>query len=461
MMEEIYLDKNKKVHFIGIGGISMSSLADILLYRGFRVSGSDAKASSLTDALVEKGADICIGQRASNIKEDIGAVVYTAAIADDNPELMQARALGIPVYTRAEFFGRLMQDFESVICISGTHGKTTTTSILSQIFLDADADPTIMAGGILESINSNTRIGGTGVMIAEACEYKNSFLSFFPTVGIILNIREDHMDFFKDLDDIRSSFRKFAERIPEDGLLVIGSDVGDIETFTAGLKCRVVTFSAGDTPADVTAGNISFDDHACGSFDLCLNGSSLGRASLRITGMHGIYDALAASTAAIFMGVDPGRIIESLGRYRGVKRRFEMKGTIGGVTVIDDYAHHPDEINATLSSALCCPHKKLWVVFQPHTYSRTAKFMDEFAKALSRADEVILTDIYAAREVNTFGVSSADLSERIKELGTESRYLPTFDEVETFLLENCTAGDLLITMGAGDVVDIANNLLGL
>lgn len=460
-MKEIKLDKTKKVHFIGIGGINMSSLAGILLSRGYLVSGSDTRASALTEELKKNGADIYIGQRASNIKAGTGCVVYTAAIGDDNPELMRARELSLPVITRADFFGHIMKDFKDVICISGTHGKTTTTSIISQIFLDAGADPTIMAGGILRSINSNTRIGAEDLMIAEACEYKNSFLSFFPTVGVILNIKEDHIDFFKDINDIRASFRKFAERIPEGGTLVIGDAVEDIPAFTQGLKCRIVTFSAKEEGADLTAKNITFDEYARGSFDLYFRGTFLGRARLNITGEHGVYDALAAAAAAISMGVAPEQITDSLGRYSGVKRRFEIKGRIGGVTVIDDYAHHPDEINATLSAALAYPHKKLWVVFQPHTFSRTARFLNDFASALARADAVILTDIYAAREVNTFGVSSEDISMLIRELGTESCYLPTFDEVETFLLQNCMDGDVLITMGAGDVATIADNLLGL
>ena len=460
-MTNFTLDKNKKVHFIGIGGINMSSLADILLYRGFSVSGSDARTSDLINKLKEKGAEISIGQRASNIKGDEGCVVYTAAISDDNPELMMARELGIPCITRADFFGHLMLEFKDVICVSGTHGKTTTTSIISQIFLDAGKDPTIMAGGILRSINSNTRIGSQDVMVAEACEYKNSFLSFFPTVGLILNIKEDHMDFFKDIDDIRASFKKFAELIPENGALVIGEGIDDLSFFTEGLKCSILTFAPESSSADVTAKNITFNEYACAGFDLYYKGELLGRARLSITGMHGVYDALAASAAALFMGISPQQIIGSLGRFAGVKRRFEKKGVLGGVTIIDDYAHHPDEINATLSSALAYPHKKLWVVFQPHTYSRTVRFLDEFAAALSHADAVILTDIYAAREVNTYGVSSKDICDRLTALGTECFYLPTFDETETFLLQNCSDGDVLITMGAGDVVSIADNLLGI
>ncbi|MBE6016054.1 MAG: UDP-N-acetylmuramate--L-alanine ligase [Lachnospiraceae bacterium] len=453
------LDSEKYIHFIGIGGISMSSLANILLTRGYKVSGSDSKESALTKELEELGAKIHIGQSADNISDEIGLVVYTAAISDDNPELMAVREANIPELTRADFLGRLMREYDNVICISGTHGKTTTTSLISQIFLDAEKDPTILCGGIIPVIGGNTRIGHSGHMIAEACEYTNSFLSFFPRIAVILNVQADHLDFFKDIDDIRASFKKFASLLPDDGALVINGEIDNISYFTDGLNCKVVTYGMGEG-FDFTAENITFDAFACGGYDLVKNGQVIGHVQLSIPGEHNVSNSLAAAAVADLCGIDTETILNGLGRFSGVERRFEFKGILGGATVIDDYAHHPDEINATLSAAIKYPHKKLWVVFQPHTYTRTIALMDEFASALSRADTVILPDIYAAREKNIYGVSSGDLQKKIAELGTESYYIPEFDDVENFLLENITEGDLLITMGAGNVVEIGDYLLG-
>lgn len=455
-----YTNTVNKVHFIGIGGISMSALADILLAGGTSVSGSDSKESAITKELARKGAEIFIGQRASNISEDISLVVYTAAIKEDNPELVRARELDIPAKTRADFLGELMKDYKNAICISGTHGKTTTTSLISQIFLDAGTDPTIMVGGMLPAIGGNLKIGGKDYFITEACEYTNSFLSFFPTIEVILNVRADHLDFFKDLDDVRRSFREYARLLPEDGTLIINGEIENLSYFTEGLKCRVITFGLGED-FDYTAKNISYNEFACGEYDLYKNGSYICHVALSITGEHNISNSLAALAAADICGAGPEASAASLKAFGGVDRRFQFLGRVKDVAVIDDYAHHPDEINATLSAALKYPHKKLWVVFQPHTYSRTKALLDEFALSLSAADCVILPDIYAAREKNTFEVSSKDLMEKIRALGCEAYYFPTFDEIENFLLENCTPGDLLITMGAGDVDNIGKKLLGI
>ena len=449
----------KKVHFTGIGGISMSSLADILLYRGIDVTGSDSKSSDLTRGLEERGAKIFIGQRAENIAEDTDLLVYTAAVKSDNPELVRAAELNIPAVSRAQFLGSLMKEYENVICVSGTHGKTTTTSLISQIMIDAGKDPTILNGGVMPSIGSQTRIGSRDMMVAEACEYTNSFHSFFPTVGIILNVKEDHLDFFRDIADIRASFKKFASLLPENGTLIIFDGIDDNPYFYNEEKFNVIKFGL-DPASDYHAENIEYDGLSRGSYDLYEKGAYVCRVRLNITGEHGVTNSLAAIAAARLMGVDMETIRRSLEGFAGVKRRFEKKGEIGGVTVIDDYAHHPDEIRATLSAAVNYPHNKLWVVFQPHTYSRTAALMDEFAGALTGADAVVLTDIYAAREKNTFGISSEDLKKKIELLGTECHYCPSFDMAENFLLENCRSGDLLITMGAGDVVNIGENLLG-
>ena len=452
------LDKDKTVHFMGIGGISMSSLAHILLKRGYTVSGSDVKSSALTDELAAHGARIYIGQKAENITDDIGLVVYTAAISDENEEFVRAREMDIPIITRAEFLGKLMQQYKDVICVSGTHGKTTTTSVISQIFMEAQMDPTILLGGIMPAINSNTRIGGSDYMIAEACEYKSSFLSFFPKIAVILNVKADHLDYFKDIDDIRENFREFARLVPKDGALVINSQIENVEYFTQGLECRVVTYGL-NTESDFTAQNISYDEYSCGSYDLIRHGEKAGHVKLGIPGEHNVSNSLAAAAVADICGISPEKTCEYMGHFTGVERRFEYKGKLGGVTVIDDYAHHPDEINATIRAAKSIPHGRLWVVFQSHTYTRTLALLDEFAKALSEADVVILPDIYPAREENIYGISSADLQKKIAELGTECYYMPTFEEIEKFLPKNCSDGDLLITMGAGDVVNIADDLL--
>ncbi len=447
------------VHFIGIGGISMSGLADILLDQHFKVSGSDSKASPLTELLEQNGAKIYIGQRASNIEDGTDFVVYTAAIHPDNPEYQAAVQKKIPMLTRAELLGQLMTNYKTPIAIAGTHGKTSTTSMASHIFLAADKDPTISVGGILKAIHGNIRVGGHETFITEACEYTNSFLSFYPKISIILNIDADHLDFFKDLDDIRHSFRLFAEKLPADGTLIINSDIPDYTKITEGLPCSIITYGQTDG-SDYTAQNITFNELAHGSFDLIRGGENLGRVSLRVPGIHNVWNAVAAMALGDLSGISMETMKKGLDDFSGADRRFEKKGEIGGITIIDDYAHHPTEIAATLKAARNCPHKTLWCVFQPHTYTRTKALMDDFAKALTLADKVVLADIYAARETDTLGISSKQLAEKINQLGGDALYLPSFDAIENYLLEHCIQGDLLITMGAGDVVKIGENLLG-
>lgn len=458
-MYQIDFKKPQAVHFIGIGGISMSGLAEILLQAGFTVSGSDLKESELTKRLEKNGARIFYGQRAENISDEMEIVVYTAAIHSDNPEYAEVVRRKIPMLSRAELLGQLMRNYGQAVAISGTHGKTTTTSMLTEILLAADADPTISVGGILHSIGGNIRVGSRDVFVTEACEYTNSFLSFFPTLEVILNIEEDHLDFFKDLDDIRHSFRLFAEKLDENGLLVINSDISNYQEICEGLSCKVVTVGHG-ADSDYSAADISYDAFARAQFTLLEKGKETGMIRLGVPGEHNVYNALAAIAAAKEMGISDEAIAAGLAAFLGTDRRFQKKGEIAGVTVIDDYAHHPQEIAATLSAAKNYPHKKLWCVFQPHTYTRTKAFLDEFAEALSAADEVILADIYAARETDTLGVSSGMIAERIEKLGTPAQYFPTFDEIETFILSNCSTGDLLITMGAGDIVKVGERLLG-
>ena len=437
----------------------MSGLARILLARGFSVSGSDAKSSALTSELEEQGAKIFIGQRASNITDDIDLVVYTAAISSENPELKAAEDAGIETMVRADFLGALMKQYPEAVCISGTHGKTTTTSLLSQIMVEAETDPTISVGGLLPIIGGNVRIGDNDLFITEACEYTNSFLSFFPTMEIILNVQADHMDFFKDLEDIRSSFRRFTRLLPDNGTLIINGEIENLPFFTEGLSPKVLTFGLkGDF--NFTAKNISYNRLACAEYDLYQDGSFAAHVELKLPGEHNIYNSLAALAAAVQLNIPAEKAAASVGNFTGVDRRFQIKGEVAGVTIVDDYAHHPDEIRATLTAAKNFPHDRLVVVFQSHTYSRTKAFLAEFAEALSLADLVVLAEIYPARETDTLGISSADIQELILKSGTECHYFKTFDEIENFLLENCVNGDLLITMGAGDVYIIGEKLLG-
>ncbi len=456
---EFNLTKPIHVHFMGIGGISMSSLAELLLSKGFTVSGSDAHSSELTDFLEKQGATVQIGQRSSNITDDIDLVVYTAAIHPDNAEYQAAVNKGLPMMSRAELLGQIMKFYQLPIAVSGTHGKTTTTSMLSEILLHADTDPTLSIGGILKSIGGNSRIGSDKYFLFEACEYTNSFLSFFPKISVILNIDADHLDFFKDLDDIRASFRKFAELLPADGALVISNDIPNLEEITHDLPCRIVTFGAA-SGSDYTASDITYDEYAHPTFTCHKPDGSSVRISLHVPGEHNVYNALSAVAVADLLQITSEDTLQALSHFGGTDRRFEYKGSIGDVTVIDDYAHHPTEIRATLNAAHNYPHKEIWCVFQPHTFSRTKALMSEFADALSLADHVVLADIYAARETDHLGISSATLRDEILKLGADCHYLPTFDEIENFLLENCTPGDLLITMGAGDVHIIGENLLG-
>lgn len=458
-MSIINFNKPIHVHFIGIGGISMSGLARILLDRNFTVSGSDSNESELTRQLEKEGCTLFYEQTAKNITPDIDLVVYTAAMKSTNEEMVAARQSGVRMVTRAQLLGEIMGNYPIAINVAGTHGKTTTTSMLSHILLAADKDPTISVGGILESIGGNVKIGSSDYFITEACEYTNSFLSFKPTLDIILNVCEDHLDFFKDIEDIRNSFRQFTELLPDNGTLVINSDIDNYQYFYGNSQCRVITFGSDPAKSNFSAADISYDELGCCTYTLLIDGSDNGTVRLSVPGLHNVYNSLAAIAAATSLGISLEECARGLLEFGGTKRRFEYKGQFNGVTVIDDYAHHPDEINATLSSAAHYPHKKVWCVFQPHTYSRTKLLFHEFGKALSHADAVILADIYAARETDTLGISSKDLVEEIKKYGTECYYFSSFDEIKKFLLKNCFNGDLLITMGAGNVYKIGEDII--
>lgn len=458
-MYQIDFDHPISVYFIGIGGISMSGLAEILLSRGFKISGSDRISSHLTELLEEKGAVIHYGQRAENITPDIDLVVYTAAISKDNPEWLAMEQLNIPSLSRAQLLGEIMHNYELPVAISGTHGKTTTTSMVSEILLHADTDPTLSIGGILKSIDGNIRVGRSEVFVTEACEYTNSFLEFHPKISIILNIEEDHLDFFKDLNEIRDSFHRFAALLPEDGTLIINHEIERFEEITEGIASPYLTYGFTED-CDYFASDISYNELGYPTFVLHAKGHPDTTVTLSVPGRHNISNAMAAIAFSDRVGIDRADAVKALSNFTGTERRFEKKGEVAGITIIDDYAHHPTEIEATLQAASNYPHKTLWCVFQPHTYTRTKAFLPEFAKALSMADKVVLADIYAAREKNTLGISSMDLCDAIQKEGTFCKYFPSFDEIENFLLENCTQGDLLITMGAGDIVKVGERLLG-
>ena len=457
-MYQVNFNKPVNIHFIGIGGISMSGLAEILLDRGFKISGSDKNKSALTAHLENKGALIFYGQKAENIPADCDVVVYTAAIHPDNPELEAATKRGLPLLTRAELLGELMNNYKYSIAVSGTHGKTTTTSMLSHVLLAAADDPTITVGGILPAINGNIRVGASEYFLTEACEYTNSFLHFYPKYSIILNIEEDHLDFFKDLDDIRHSFHKFACNTADNGVLILNGTIQNPDEITKDLTCKVVTY--GVTGSETYyASDITYNEKGCASFQA--NGARHAfHVMLNVPGSHNVQNAMAAIAFALEAGLDESIIIRGLQSFGGTKRRFEIKGHLGDITVVDDYAHHPTEIAATLTAAQNYPHNRIVCVFQPHTYTRTKAFWNDFVQALSKADVVVMADVYAARETDTLGISSENLAAEIAKTGTESYYFPSFDEIENFLLKICMNNDLLITMGAGDVYKIGENLLG-
>ena len=457
-MFELDFQKPCRVHMLGIGGISMSGLAGVLMNAGFALSGSDRSVSAITRKLEDKGAKIFYNQVAGNITDDIECVIYTAAIHPDNEEYAECVRRNIPMLSRAQLLGQIMKTYKNAIAVSGTHGKTSVTSMIAHILVEADTDPTISVGGMLPLIGGNFRIGGKNMFVTEACEYTNSFLEFFPTIGVILNIEPDHLDFFKDIDDIRNSFTKFAKLLPDDGCLVINNEIRDYKEIIGDFEGKVITF--GNSEAYVSAKAIEYDENAFASFDLFIDGSFVDHISLGIPGEHNVKNALAAIAVALDLGIDESVFKRALRSYGGAKRRFEKKGSLGDITVFDDYAHHPQEIEATLKAAQHYPHNRIVCVFQPHLYSRTKLLLDEFGKALSLADVTVISDIYAARETNTLGISGKDVAEKINASGGHAVYVPTFGEIENFLLENLTSGDMCITMGAGDIVLVGERLLG-
>ncbi|OON94312.1 MAG: UDP-N-acetylmuramate--L-alanine ligase [Candidatus Epulonipiscioides saccharophilum] len=453
------LNKSKMhIHFIGIGGISMSGLAEIMLTQGHKVTGSDMTKSDMTNHLESLGIEVGLHSK-DNINKDIDLVVVTAAIHEDNEELIYAKELGLEIMSRSKFLGHLMETYKYPICISGTHGKTTTTSMLADILLHSKKNPTITVGGILDSIGGNIHIGGVNYFLTEACEYCNSFLDFKPIVGVILNIEEDHMDFFKDLDQIKDSFFKFANLIPRDGLLVIEDTALANTPQIKQIAAPIETFGLNEH-ANWFASNILFDENARPSFDVYHNNEFLFNLKIGLTGMHNILNTLSIIATCNYLNIDLNSIAEELINFSGARRRFEICGKIHDITLIDDYAHHPSEIKATLNTLKKYPHNKVYIVFQPHTYSRTKAFFSEFAEALGTYGHIIMTEIYVARESNPGDVRVEDIVKLMKEKDVDAIYLESFDEITNHLLSIAEPGDLIVTMGAGNVNQIIDMILG-
>ena len=447
-----YLVPGKRVHLVGIGGVSMCPLAEVLHGKGLQVQGSDMTDSDTVKHLRSLGIPVAIGHNADNLG-DCDFVVRTAAVHDSNPEIAGAVARGIPVYERAQAWGALMQHYPNALCVSGTHGKTTTTSMCTHIFMAAQADPTVMIGGTLPLLHSGYRVGHGDTIILESCEYCNSFLSFYPTVAVILNVEEDHLDFFKDLNDIEHSFHRFAELVPPSGHVIVNADNQGAVDSAVGLERPVFTFGL-DHPADCTAAGLTDVDGAP-SFDIMVHGEKYAHVTLHVYGHHNILNALAAASAAYVLGIPGSAVEEGLASFTGAGRRFEHKGAYHGAEVYDDYAHHPDELHALLTTAKNLGYERVIVAFQPHTYTRTAKLFDHFVEELKLADVAILAEIYAAREQNTLGISSADLCRNIP----GSVYCSTLDKVAEQLRKIARPGDLILTVGAGDIYRAGEKLL--
>ena len=445
-----YIAPGRRAHLAGIGGVSMSPLAEVLHKMGMVITGSDMHESATVDHLRSLGIPVAIGHRAENVG-DAELVIRTAAIHDENPEIAAARARGIPVFERAQAWGSIMRGYKNALCISGTHGKTTTTSMCTHIIMAAQLDPTVMIGGTLPLLGSGYRVGHGDTIILESCEYCNSFLSFFPTVAVILNIEADHLDFFKDLEDVEHSFRAFADRVPENGLIVANADDANTMHTLEGETRPVLTF--GLEQGDVHAANLTW--HNClPSFDVIYRGEVFTHVDLRVPGEHNVKNALAAAAASIALAVSPQAVSEGLNAFRGAGRRFEHKGTFHGAEIYDDYAHHPGELQALLSAARALGYERIICAFQPHTYTRTHALFDDFVEVLKEPDLTILAEIFAAREVNELGISSKDLAQRIP----GSEYYSTLPEVTQRLRELAKPGDLILTVGAGDIYTVGEAL---
>ncbi|MBR0600443.1 UDP-N-acetylmuramate--L-alanine ligase [Sinanaerobacter chloroacetimidivorans] len=454
------LKNYKHIHCIGIGGIGLSAIAEIFLSRGYQVSGSDMKESEITDKLIEQGAVIYLGHRGKNIA-GADLIVYSAAVSQDNPELVAAAENDVPTASRAEVLGALMQEYKTSIAIAGTHGKTTTTSMISLILEKSSSDPTILVGGNLSEINGNVKIGNSEYFVTEACEYMDSFLSLNPMIEIILNIDSDHLDYFKDIEHIVSSFDQFAKLVPENGVVIAYDANPFVNSILKSLNSKVVTFGFSEQ-CDYFASDIEFNSFGMPSFQVHYHGKILCTMQLSIPGEHNIANALAAFACCHGLGIEIESIVTTLEAYTGTQRRFDVIGiTKNNIKIVDDYAHHPTEIKATLKAAQNVPHNSLWCLFQPHTYTRTLALFDEFAESFDSADKIVMAEIYAAREKNIYKISSKELVNEIKRVHPtkEVYYFANFDEIASFVINNAQSGDLVITMGAGDIYKVAEIIL--
>ncbi|NLM43364.1 MAG: UDP-N-acetylmuramate--L-alanine ligase [Clostridiales bacterium] len=454
----MFLSQNiKTVHFIGIGGISMSGLAHILLSRGYKVQGSDIQYSTIIQKLEKNGAVVNIPHNAANI-HGADLIIYTSAVKDDNPEIIEAKKQNIPLIDRATFLGTVMKEYSYRIAVAGCHGKTTSTSMISIIFQNAGLDPTILLGGELDSIGGNVRIGKGPYFITEACEYMDNFLKFYPFYGIILNIDEDHLDYFKDIEHIKESFIKFVKLIPPEGCLAVCADNKNAMDMIPHAKYNTATFGI-ENKADYMAKDIEFDTLGLPTFKVYKRGQDIGIYKLQIPGRHNILNCLSAFAVSDFFGIPNDVIRKSLMEFKGTHRRFDILGTINDITVVDDYAHHPTEIKATLEAAKKFPHNKLWCIFQPHTYTRTKLLFNEFASSFKEADYVIITDIYAAREKDTGEIHSKDLVEEANRIKNNAIYMKEFHDIAEYVSKNAKAGDMVLTVGAGSITKLGPMIL--
>ena len=444
-----YITPGRRAHLVGVGGVSMSPLAEVLHGMGMEITGSDMNESAAVAHLRSLGIPVAIGHRGENV-QGAELVIRTAAVHDDNPEIARAHAQGIPVFERAQAWGALMRGYKNALCIAGTHGKTTTTSMCTHIGMAAGVDPTVMIGGTLPLLGAGHRVGKGDTIIAESCEYCNSFLSFAPTVAVILNVEEDHLDFFQDLDDIKASFRRFAELVPAGGRVIVNADNAGARSVAQGLDPFTFGLEEG---AACTARNLHQED-GCPVFDICVHDALYAHVKLQVHGRHNISNALAAAAAAYVLNL-PGRAVEEgLGAFTGAGRRFEKKGTCNGADVYDDYAHHPDELRALLTMSKELGYRRVICAFQPHTYSRTEALFDDFAEVLRLPDVTLLAEIFAARESNEHGVTSRTLAEHVP----GSQYFPTLEALTEHLRTLAQPGDLILTVGAGDIYTVGEAL---
>ena len=443
----------KHLHFIGIGGSSMSGLARFMLQKGCVISGSDRDASHKTEALEALGVKIHIGHRAENVR-GADLVVYSAAIPESNPERAEAKRLGIPQVERAVLLGRLMSTFDQAICVSGTHGKTTTTSMIAQIFVEAGEDPGVHIGGELDAIGGGTRVGGGSTFIAEACEYNGSFWHFYPTIAVILNIDEDHLDFYKDLDDIEASFKRFAGLVPEDGWVVGWGGDPRVRRVLSSLKCRTRTYGL-EPYNELRAEDISYDELGRPRFTVTLYGHPLCEVELAVSGEKNLLDALAAIAVADISELPMSRVSETLSHFTGAHRRFDLTSVTDGVRIYQDYAHNPAEMKTAIHIAALQPHNTLWTVWQPHTYSRTKALFNGFVETFDEADHILITDVMGARESDPGDIKSEMFLEPLRARGKNVDVTPTFDDAEAYLRSHWQPGDLVITLGCGNI-DLLN-----